>query len=126
MDDLITYMDYLWLQVEDDIITLGLNDEGLEGFDHVTNLDLPHENSEVYTDEICGELETDQGPLNIYSPVDGRIVEINEAAIQNPDLIRDDSYGDGWLIRIETADLERIDNIASHPLPTHSGMEDDN
>ena len=125
MDDLITYMDYLWLQVTDDIVTLGINDEGLEGFDRVNKLDLPHENAEVYTDEICGELETDQGPLNIYSPVDGRIVEINEAVTQNPDLIRDDSYGDGWLIRIETSDLEQLNEI-SPDLPTHADIEEDN
>ena len=105
-------MDYLWLQIDNDIVTLGVNETGLEGFDEVSSLDIPDENSEVHADEICGEIETDQGPLNIYSPVNGRIIEVNDAVIQNPDLILEDSYGDGWLFRIETSEPERLSEIS--------------
>ncbi len=112
MDDLITFMGYHWLQVEDGLITVGINENGLEEFSELLGLDLPSEGEEVAADEVCGELETDQGPLNIYSPVEGKILEVNDALVENPALIQEDCYGDGWLLRIEPADPDDLDNLS--------------
>lgn len=112
MEEFITYMDYLWVQAEDDIITLGINEDGLDGFDSIETINLPTENTETTPGEVCGDLDTDQGPLNLYSPIDGVVIEVNEAVVQNPQLIVEDPYGDGWLIRIEANDPEQISNLA--------------
>ncbi|MCB0391364.1 MAG: glycine cleavage system protein H [Bdellovibrionales bacterium] len=111
MDDLIKYMDYLWVAAEDNIVTVGINEEGLEGFDEVETANLPDENTEVATDEVCGDLETDQGPFNLYSPVDGIVIEVNEAVVQNPKIIIDDPLGDGWLYRIEANNADQIEEL---------------
>lgn len=121
MDDLITYMGYEWIQAEDDgTITVGINDAGLDEFSEILSIALPDEDEAVTPDGICGELETDQGPMNLYSPIRGRVIEVNEAVVENPDLIQEDCYGDGWLFKIEADRVEDIDRLA------HSGgLEDD-
>ena len=78
-DGLINFMGYMWLQVEGQTITVGVNEEGLEDLDKIVSIDLPAENDQVVADEICGELDSRDGPLNIYSPVDGTVKEIKVA-----------------------------------------------
>jgi len=112
VDEQLIFMDYLWVQTEDDLVTVGVNEEGLEGFDQIEGLNLPTENTEVVENEVCGELETDQGPFNLYSPLDGTIIEINETVVQNPKLIVDDPLGDGWLFRVEPSNPSDLENLA--------------
>ena len=111
-EEFITYMGYLWVSNEDGVLTIGINEDGLQEFTEISNVNLPAENEEVSPDEVCGELETDQGPLNIYCPLAGNVVELNEAVVENPSLIQEDSYGDGWLIKVEPANASDLDNLA--------------
>ena len=111
MDELITYMGYEWVQIDGGILTIGLTEEGLEEFDSISHVDLPDEQSQLAPDEVCGELDTDQGPVNLYCPVDGRVIEINEAVIQRPTLIQGDCFGDGWLFKVEAENPDQIDGL---------------
>ncbi len=112
MEDTITYMGYEWIQVEDGVLTIGINDAGLDEFSEITKIDLPTDSDEIEADEVCGEIETDQGPLNLYCPVSGKVVEINEAVLENPSLIMEDCYGDGWLFKVEAKNPEDIDEVS--------------
>lgn len=104
------FMGYLWYLKEDDTITIGINEEAFQDFDEIESLDLPKEQEEVEEDAICGTIETDQGPLDLYSPVTGAVVEINTAVVDDPSLIQEDPYGEGWLIKIEaTEDIDEDD-----------------
>lgn len=113
MKDLITYMGYEWVMVEDGVITIGINDAGLDEFTEVSAANLPTENDEVVPDEVCGELDTDQGPMNLYSPIEGHVIEVNEAVIENPSLIMEDCYGDGWLFKVEPKNASDLDELSS-------------
>lgn len=113
MDDLITYMGYLWVQVDDGVLTIGINEDGLDEFSEINAVALPSETDPVEPDEVCGELETDQGPLNIYCPIEGKVVEVNEAVIEKPSLIQEDCYGDGWLFRVEPSKASDLDELSS-------------
>lgn len=110
--DLLTFMGNHWLLVEDDVITVGLNDEGVEYADSSSKVTLPNENEEFEADEICGEIETDDGPINLYAPVDGIIVEVNTSVIETPEIIVDDPFGDGWLFKIEAKDKSAIAKLS--------------
>lgn len=109
----ITYMGTQWLLVEDNIITVGVNEDGLESITSIAKADLPQEGESVEGDEICGELETDDGPINIFSPVTGSVIEINSAVVENPALIIDDPYSEGWLFKIEVEDTAEINSLVS-------------
>lgn len=112
-DEMITYMGYEWVLIDDGVVTIGINDQGLEEFTDINSLNMPTDGEEVITDEVCGELDTDQGPMNLYSPVEGSVVEINEAVIENPSLIMEDPYGDGWLFKVEPKNASDLDELAS-------------
>lgn len=115
MKDLITYMGYEWIMIEDGVVTIGINDAGLDEFTEVNGANLPAENEEVIPDEVCGELDTDQGPMNIYCPVEGNVIEVNEAVVENPSLITEDCYGDGWLFRVEAKNQSDLDELQGAP-----------
>lgn len=112
-DELITYMGYEWVLIDDGVITIGINDQGLEEFTDINSLNMPTDGEEVIPDEVCGELDTDQGPMNLYSPVEGNVVEINEAVIENPSLIMEDPFGDGWLFKVEPKNSSDLDELSS-------------
>jgi glycine cleavage system H protein len=105
-------MGYMWIQIEDGVLTFGINESGLDEFTEINSVDLPTENDPVEPDEVCGELETDQGPLNLYCPVEGKVVEINEAVVEKPTLIQEDCYGDGWLFKVEANNADDIAELS--------------
>lgn len=112
-DDFIPFLAYEWLQVEDGSVTIGISEEGLEELTEVSAINLPAEGEEVGADEVCGEVETESGPLNLYSPVEGKVVEINAAVVENPQLLFEDPYGDGWLFRVEATNQEDLDELTT-------------
>ena len=78
MEEVYNYVGYQWLSVREGMLVIGINEEGVEEFSEVTKVDLPSPGDEVFADEVLGEIETEQGPLNLYSPFDGVIGEVNE------------------------------------------------
>lgn len=94
-------MGYLWVQEEDGVITIGINEEGLQDFEEISSVELPSEQERIEADVVIGTIETDDGPLDIYSPVSGTVVEINQQVIDDPSLIQEDPFEEGWLVRIE-------------------------
>ncbi|MBK9293869.1 MAG: glycine cleavage system protein H [Oligoflexia bacterium] len=109
----IPYMGHLWVTAEGEVITVGVMEEALEELDTINKIDLPTENDSVEKDEICGELETKDGSLNIYAPIEGTVLEVNSAVLDNPNLISEDPYGDGWIVKIEAANPDDIKEITS-------------
>lgn len=98
---------HMWYREEDGVITIGINEEGLADITEITSVDLPPEQEKVEEDVAIGSIETDDGPLDIYSPVAGTVVEVNSHVLEDPSVIQDDPYEEGWLFRVEPA--EEID-----------------
>ena len=111
--DYITYMGHQWLTIEGEVVTVGIMEEALEELDAITKADLPSENDPVEKDEICGELETKDGSLNIYAPVEGTVLEVNAAVADNPNLVQEDPFGDGWILKIEAANPDDLKELTS-------------
>lgn len=100
-DEFRNFMGYLWIKEEDGIITIGVNEDGLEDFEEISSVELPSEHEKIDADVVIGTLETDDGPLDIYSPVSGTVIEVNSQVVEEPSIIIEDPYEEGWLIRIE-------------------------
>lgn len=110
MSDVRNFMGYLWVQQEDGVITIGINEEGLADFESISSVELPPEGEKVEEDVVLGTIETDDGPLDIYSPVAGTVLEVNSQVLEDPSIIIEDSMEEGWLIKIEPdEDLEDED-----------------
>lgn len=112
MSDLISYMGYEWITVEDGIVTIGISEDAVSDLSEDLILNLPEQDDVVMAGKICGEIESENGNLNIYSPVSGTIIEINEALIENPELIFDDPTDEGWLFKVEADDPDKLDQIS--------------
>lgn len=95
---------HMWYREEDGIITIGINEEGLADITEITSVDLPPEQEKVEEDVAIGVIETDDGPLNIYSPVAGIVIEVNASVLEEPSVIQEDPYEEGWLLRIEASE----------------------
>lgn len=109
----INYMGHLWLSIDGEVITVGVVEDALEDLSQINQIDLPEENDSVEKDEVCGELETADGSLNIYSPVEGTVLEINHAITDSPELINEDPYGDGWVLKIEANNPDDLKELTS-------------
>ena len=97
----------LWYSENEGIITIGINEEGLEDITEINSIDLPPEQEKIDADTAFGSVETDDGTVEILSPVEGTIIEINTQVIDDPAILMEDPYEEGWLVRIEaTADIE--------------------
>lgn len=95
------FMGSFWFQREDNIYTVGFNEDALETFEKIESLELPTEGEVAEAEVVCGTMETDEGPIDIYAPVSGNVVEINNTVLEDPSLIQDDPY-DAWLFKIES------------------------
>lgn len=125
-DDVRNFMGYLWVRQENGVITIGINEDGLEDFEEISSLELPSEQEKIEADVVIGTLETDDGPLDIYSPVSGTVIEINSQVLEEPSLIIEDPYEEGWLLRIEAdEDLDEDDEDEDDDDEDDEDEEDD-
>lgn len=104
MGEVRNFMGYLWVQQEDGVVTIGINEDGLADFEEISTVELPPEGEKIEAEVVLGTIETDDGPLDIYSPVSGTVLEVNSQVVTEPSLIQEDPYEEGWLIRIEADD----------------------
>jgi len=107
-----TYMGYEWISVEDGVVTLGLTEDAVSDLSDELTLNLPEQDDVVSAGKVCGDIESDNGNLNLYSPVSGTIIEVNDAVLENPTLLQEDPTDEGWLFKVEADDPEKLDRLS--------------
>lgn len=121
---LIPYADYEWVEVQENVLTIGISEDGLDNLSGIRRAELPEEGSSVDAEEVFGELETEDGPVHLYAPVKGTVIEVNSAVVESAEIISEDPQGEGWLVRIEADSKEEVADF----LELHAkgrGTEDD-
>jgi glycine cleavage system H protein len=94
--------DHTWARLDDDNrITIGISDYAQEELGDIFGITLPEEGDEVIKDESFGALEASERVTDIFSPLSGEVVEINQELLDSPEIINEDPYQDGWILRIE-------------------------
>lgn len=101
----------LWFQIDNDIITIGVTEEALGELDDVKNILIADEGDSVEADQMIGEVNSDSNALNIYSPVSGEIIEVNDTVISSPSIIYEDPMGECWLFRVQCDDQDELDSL---------------
>lgn len=84
-----------------DPATVGITANAAEALGDIVYLELPEVGAQVTAGTVCGEIESTKSVSEIYSPVTGTVVEINQDAVDEPGLVNTDPYGRGWLLRVE-------------------------
>jgi glycine cleavage system H protein len=100
-----------WVAVEGDIATIGITDFAVKALTDLVYVDLPAVGASVGVGDNCGEVESVKAVSDLYAPVSGEIVEVNEQLADNLDLLSDDAFGAGWILKIKMASPADLDNL---------------
>ena len=94
-----------WVKVEGDVATVGITKYAADALGEIVYVDLPKVGSNTTYMKICGEIESTKSVGELYAPMDGEIVEVNESLPNSPETIYHDPFGEGWLIKIRYTQL---------------------
>lgn len=95
-----------WVKKDDEFLTIGITDHAQTMLGDLVYVELPEVEASFDLGQECAVVESVKAAADIYCPVPGEIIEINDAVIENPQLINQDPYGKGWLVRVRPHDKE--------------------
>ena len=110
-DDLYYTDDHEWLRVENGTATVGITDFAQSELGDIVFVEIEPEGTELGQDEIFGTIEAVKTVSELYMPVSGTITAFNDELESVPETVNDDPYGEGWMIEIEIADPDEIDDL---------------
>ena len=110
-DDLRYSPDHEWVRVEDGKATIGITDYAQDALGDVVFVSLPAVGATVKAGEGMSEVESTKSVSDIYAPVTGTVVEVNDLLADNPQTVNEDPYGAGWLCVIELGDPAEVDTL---------------
>lgn len=110
-EDLKYSKEHEWVRVNGNIAEIGITVFAQESLGDVVFVDLPAVGSEVEQFAKFGEIESVKAVSDLFSPVGGTIVEVNDSATDSPEVVNDDTYGSGWLIKVELSDTAQLDEL---------------
>jgi glycine cleavage system H protein len=103
-----------WVRREDDgTVTIGITDHAQELLGDLVFIELPEVNSEMAAEEPCCVIESVKAASDVYMPISGEIVGINEALVDAPEMINDSAFDDGWLFKVKPSSEVELDNLMS-------------
>jgi glycine cleavage system H protein len=106
--------DHEWVSVDDDgICTVGVTDHAQAALGDLVFVEVPEPGTQVSTGDACAVVESVKAASDVYSPLDGEIVESNEALADSPELVNQDPYGDGWIFRMRVDDRGALEELMS-------------
>lgn len=100
-----------WVRMNGNVAEVGVTVFAQESLGDVVFVDLPAEGTDVEQFAKFGEIESVKAVSDLFSPVGGKIVEVNTAATDSPEVVNEEPYGSGWLIKVELADTAQLDEL---------------
>ena len=105
-DDLRYTKDHEWVRIENDLATIGITDYAQSELGDIVYLQLPAPSNRVEQGRAFGTIEAVKAVSDIYAPLSGTVEAVNEALANTPELVNQDPYGKGWMIKIKTSNFE--------------------
>ncbi len=102
-----------WIKIEGKQAIVGITDYAVEKLGDVVFVELPALGKEIKKKESFGVVESVKAVSDLYSPLNGKIVSVNDKLSNSPDLLNKDPYGEGWIVKIEVNDPKEIDSLIS-------------
>ena len=100
-----------WVRLEGNVATVGISDHAQEELTELVFVELPELDRDVEQEEQCAVVESVKTASDIYSPLSGKIVAVNEGLADNAGLINDEPYGGGWLFKLEVSDTDELSSL---------------
>lgn len=93
-----------WVRQEDDVATIGITEHAQDELGDVVYVELPEKGASFGAGEPFGTVESVKAVSDLYTPVSGEVVEVNETLNDSPEKVNEDPYGDGWMIKLRISD----------------------
>lgn len=103
--------DHEWARMEGDTAVIGINDYAQDQLGDVVFVELPETGDSFEKGEEFGTVESVKSVSEIYMPLSGEVIELNETLADSPELVNSDPYGDGWIIKIKPSDVSEMDQL---------------
>jgi len=100
-----------WVRVEGESATVGVTDYAQEQLGDIVYVDLPKVGTAVRRSGKLGEIESVKAVSDFFSPVSGDVTELNEEVVKSPELVNQDPYGGGWLLKLTLSDAGEVDRL---------------
>jgi glycine cleavage system H protein len=110
-DDLKYHAEHDWARIDGDVATLGITWYAQDQLGEVVFFDPPEVGSSITKDTPYAEVESVKAVSDVIAPLSGEIVEVNEGLKDSPEQINEDSYGEGWLVKIKLSDPSESDSL---------------
>lgn len=110
-DDLKYHPEHDWARVEGDEAVLGITWFAQDALGELVHFEAPDVGSTVSKDTSYGEVESVKAVSDVVAPLSGEVIEVNQKAVDEPEVVNDDPYGDGWLLRIRMSDRAELDTL---------------
>ena len=110
-EDLKYHAEHDWARIEGDQATFGITWYAQDALGEVVFFDPPEVGASVSKDEAYAEVESVKAVSDVFAPLSGEIVEVNEALSDKPEKINEDPYGEGWLVKVKLSDESELDQL---------------
>ncbi len=95
-----------WIKIEEEVVRIGITDYAQDSLHEIVFIDLPDRERHVERMEVISTAESVKAVSEIFTPLSGQIVEVNESLALNPELVNQDPYGQGWIVTIQPSNFE--------------------
>jgi glycine cleavage system H protein len=102
-----------WVREEGGIVVIGITDYAQDSLGDVVYVELPEEGATITKDETYGVVESVKAVSDLYSPVSGTVLEVNDSIVDSPEVINDEPYGEAWMLKVELSDAGELDGLLS-------------
>lgn len=109
--DLLYTSDDEWIRIEGDAATIGVTDHAQDSLSDIVYLELPGEGDSFEAGETFGVVESVKAAADLYMPLSGEVIAVNEDLIDVPETVNEDPYGKAWMVKIKITDKSEIDNL---------------
>ena len=109
--DLLYTSDHEWVSVVGNVATIGITDFAQEELGDIVFVEFPELNSTVEKGQSAGSIEAVKTVADLYMPISGTVIAVNENLDDNPEAVNDTPYGDGWMVKIEIANQDEISDL---------------
>jgi len=103
-----------WVATEETVATIGITDYAQDQLGEIVYVELPAVGDKISKDDAFGVVESVKAVSDIYAPVSGTVVEVNQELPESPEMINEDPYGDGWLVKVTVSDPSELDDLLDH------------
>ena len=102
-----------WVKIDGDVATVGITDFAQGELGDVVYVEIETLDESLAEGEVFGTVEAVKTVSDLYMPLDGEVIEVNEGIESDPEVVNKDPYGEGWMIKIKMSDISQVDNLLS-------------